>query len=52
MASAAVQIVGLLVILGVADTGVGEVVNALAAALCAYLTVFEVLNNPAGRENF
>ena len=46
------QVVSLLVILGVMDTGAGDAVNALVVALCECLTAFGVLNNPTYKNNF
>ena len=46
------QVVSLLVILGVMDTGAGDAVNALVVALCECLTAFGVLNNPTEKNNF
>lgn len=46
------QIVSLLVVLGVIDTGMGDAVNAVAASVCELLVVFGVLNNPTSKDNF
>lgn len=48
----AAQVVSLLVILGVIDTGAGEAVNAVVVALCEALTIFGVLNNPTDKSGF
>ena len=48
----AAQVVSLLVILGVIDTGAGDAINAVVVALCEALTVFGVLNNPTDRTGF
>lgn len=48
----AAQIIGLLVTLGVIDTGMGDAINAVVVALCECLVVFGVLNNPTDKENF
>lgn len=46
------QVVGLLIVLGVIDTGMGNAVNAVAGSVCELLVLFGVLNNPTDRENF
>ena len=46
----AAQLVSLLVILGVIDTG--DAINAVVVALCEALTVFGVLNNPTDKQSF
>lgn len=46
------QIVGLLIVLGVIDTGMGNAVNAVASSVCELLVLFGVLNNPTDKENF
>lgn len=46
------QIVGLLIVLGVIDTGMGNAVNAVASSLCELLVLFGVLNNPTDANNF
>lgn len=48
----AAQVVSLLVILGVIDTGAGDAINAVVVALCEALTVFGVLNNPTDKQSF
>ena len=48
----AAQLVSLLVILGVIDTGAGDAINAVVVALCEALTVFGVLNNPTDKTGF
>ena len=52
LVAVAAQIVSLLVILGVIDTGAGEAINNVVVALCEALTVFGVLNNPTDKGNF
>lgn len=46
------QVVGLLIVLGVIDTGMGEAVNAVAGSVCELLVLFGVLNNPTTPDNF
>lgn len=46
------QVVSMLILLGVIDTGMGEAINGVVAAVCELLTVFGVLNNPTDRSNF
>lgn len=46
------QLVGLLITLGVIDTGLGEAVNAAAGSICELLVLFGVLNNPTDKEGF
>ena len=48
----AAQVVSLLVILGVIDTGAGDAINAVVVALCEALTIFGVLNNPTDKTGF
>lgn len=48
----AAQIVSLLVVLGVIDTGAGEAINGVVVAVCECLTVFGVLNNPTDKAEF
>ncbi|MEF9974114.1 MAG: hypothetical protein RR893_09330 [Clostridia bacterium] len=48
----AAQIVGLLTILGIIDTGAGNAINGVVVALCEALTVFGVLNNPTDKGRF
>lgn len=46
------QVVGLLIVLGVIDTGMGEAVNAVAGSVCELLVLFGVLNNPTNSDSF
>lgn len=46
------QIVSLLIVLGVIDTGMGNAVNAVATSICELLVLFGVLNNPTDKDNF
>ena len=52
MIAIAAQVVSLLVILGVINTGAGDAINAVVVALCEALTVFGVLNNPTDKTGF
>lgn len=51
-AAVVAQIVSMLVLLGVIDTGFGDVVNKVAASLCELLVLFGVLNNPTAQDKF
>lgn len=46
------QVVGLLIVLGVIDTGMGDAVNAVAGSVCELLVLFGVLNNPTTPSQF
>ena len=46
------QVVGLLIVLGVIDTGMGDAVNAVAGSVCELLVLFGVLNNPTDKASF
>lgn len=48
----AAQLVGLLMALGLIDTGLGDAVNAAAGSLCELLVLFGVLNNPTDGSAF
>lgn len=48
----AAQIVGLLIVLGVIDTGMGNAINAVAGSVCELLVLFGVLNNPTSKDEF
>ena len=48
----AAQIVGLLIVLGVIDTGMGNAINAVAGSVCELLVLFGVLNNPTNKDSF
>lgn len=45
-ASAVAQVVSLLILLGVIDTGLGDIINQVAAGILQLLTLFGVVNNP------
>ena len=45
-ASLAAQLLSMLVLLGVIDTGVGEAIEGVVASLLQLLATFGVLNNP------
>lgn len=48
----AAQVVGLLIVLGVIDTGMGNAINAVAGSVCELLVLFGVLNNPTAKDEF
>ena len=50
--SIAVQVLSLLVLLGVVDTGLSNALNSVVAAALQLLVVLGVLNNPKDGENF
>ena len=52
MAAIGAQIVSLLILLGIIDTGAGEAINGVIVAILELLTVFGVVNNPTDRTNF
>ena len=52
LAAIAAQILSILVMLGVIDTGMSEALNALVVAVLEALTVFGVLNNPTDKQHF
>ena len=52
LAAIAAQVLSILVMLGVIDTGMSEALNGLAVAVLEALTVFGVLNNPTDKEHF
>ena len=43
---AVAQVVSLLILLGVIDTGLGDIINQVAAGILQLLTLFGVVNNP------
>lgn len=43
------QLLSMLIILGVIDTGLGEVIEGVVAALLELLVAFGVLNNPTDK---
>ena len=52
LAAIAAQVLSILVMLGVIDTGMSEALNGLVVAALEVLTVFGVLNNPTDKEHF
>lgn len=52
LAAIAAQVLSILVMLGVIDTGMSEALNGLVVAVLEALTVFGVLNNPTDKEHF
>lgn len=52
LAAIAAQILSILVMLGVIDTGMSEALNGLVVAVLEALTVFGVLNNPTDKQHF
>ena len=46
------QVVSLLIVLGVINTGLGDAVNTVAASVCELLVLFGVLNNPTSGQSF
>ena len=45
----AAQLLSMLIVLGVIDTGLGEVIEGVVAALLELLVAFGVLNNPTDK---
>lgn len=52
LAAIAAQVLSILVMVGVIDTGMSEALNGLVVAVLEALTVFGVLNNPTDKEHF
>lgn len=52
LAAIASQVLSILVMVGVIDTGMSEALNGLVVAVLEALTVFGVLNNPTDKEHF
>ena len=52
LAAIAAQLLSILVLAGVIDTGMSEAIEALVVALLELLTTFGVLNNPTSKSNF
>lgn len=52
LAAIAAQLLSILVMVGVIDTGASEAINAVVVAVLELLTVFGVLNNPTDKKNF
>lgn len=50
--SVAAQLVSLLMVLGVIDTGMGNAINGVVVSLCEMLVLFGVLNNPTDKAGF
>ena len=50
--SIAAQVLSLLVLLGIVDTGLSNALNSVVAAALLLLVVLGVLNNPKDGENF
>lgn len=48
-AALAAQLLSMLVVLGVIDTGLSEAIDGVVAALLQLLTAFGVLNNPTNQ---
>lgn len=52
LAAIGAQIVSLLILMGVIDTGAGSAINGVIVAVLELLTVFGVVNNPTDKQNF
>jgi len=52
LAAIAAQLLSILVLAGVINTGVSEAIEAVVVALLELLTTFGVLNNPTSKQNF
>lgn len=52
LAAVGAQLVSLLILVGVIDTGAGDAINAVVGAVLQLLVAFGVLNNPTDRQNF
>ena len=48
-AALAAQVLSLLIVLGVIDTGMGDAIEGVAAAVLELLVAFGVLNNPTDK---
>lgn len=46
------QILAMLVVLGVIDTGLSDTLNAVAVSVLELLVAFGVLNNPTNKQGF
>ena len=46
------QVLSLLLVTGIIDTGMSEVINTIAVAVLELLTLFGVLNNPTDKQRF
>lgn len=51
-AAIAAQLLGLLIALGVIDTGMSEAINAVVVSVLELLVSFGVLNNPNSKSTF
>jgi len=51
-AAIAAQIVTILILMGVINTGLGDTINQIIAIVLQILVTFGVLNNPTDKENF
>lgn len=52
LAAIAAQLLSILVLAGVIDTGVSEAIEAVVVAVLELLTTFGVLNNPTSKKTF
>ncbi|MEF9973827.1 MAG: hypothetical protein RR296_07820 [Clostridia bacterium] len=52
LAAIGAQLISLLILLGIIDTGAGDAINALFVAVLEVLTAFGVLNNPTDKNAF
>lgn len=52
LAAIAAQLLSILVLAGVIDTGMSESIEAVVVAVLELLTTFGVLNNPTSKKNF
>ena len=52
LAAIAAQLLSILVLAGVIDTGMSEAIEGIVVAVLELLTTFGVLNNPTSKQNF
>ena len=52
LAAIAAQVLSILVLAGVIDTGMSEAIEAVVVAVLELLTTFGVLNNPTNKNQF
>ncbi len=52
LAAIGAQLVNILILAGVIETGAGDAINAVIVAVLELLTVFGVVNNPTDRKGF
>ena len=52
LAAIAAQLLSILVLAGVINTGVSDAIEAVVVAVLELLTTFGVLNNPTSKQNF